>query len=935
MGKGTIIGGGTDGRYVVADNLARARIDAELAIIEVRINALADDIEAAEDAVEVAREELATHGEVVDGLVQAWATERRAQADAGETVSGDMSDELKAGVERLAELREKVAEAVLNLTRLQAEDVSLKTRRKVLQEIPADPQISAWCADLTEDLTGQVRTIEIPGEGTQHVLIAPGHADRAEYAEADGRLHARPGMSPVQCYLNAALLPGWQKFRPTHRVGAITSVDVEANTVSVLLDPATSSAQALQINRAERLSRVPVTYMTCNAAAFEVGDRCLVEFEGQDWESPRVIGFESNPKPCLLYVDCGWLDVTASGWPEQAGDGRFVLTATDSAAATWESVRDAMREQTGVRLDRVFADVFADGGKRGGQSFGIGIRYEGMSDSAAAARKDADATLLRMKMEARALMGATTGLLRCWAKGAMGRRLRETPSLTFDWDFMLGEIGGANFLAWSSGVLLGSTGFTLVRIEGANAICQRLALPDPCMPVLNALQTMTLSNRERAFVCTLLLAYATESGPSYNTPISGAEAFVPLLGWRWSWFSGQAVATGMQLLEDGGAICTTYRVTFSESGGEQAGAMDIVASDYLTTIASPWIWVPYPTTTELRAMVLEPDPYQPDARAPVHAFFTLSDDLIVQKVGGPEWAGTVTDLGQVQDDANYACGFGASSRTQRFEQIMEIRDTMLLEGAGYSYTTNYPTSYTTYEDVFTQTGPEEWPDKTAPNPPLSGWCSMQSVGTNLVPPGSFVGQFTSAALYGTHTWRRDTYVGSEADEAALILPWWYVDTAFVVEGDRDDGVTRYTQIVTTGASNGLHIYMPPSFPQWPIERYLYRVDEDPRFTGGGVPTSTSSTSTTNAPYGHYRATVKALVGTSGTGVETVLSDEGYPAPSLFGYFMPDPGGIPYYFLPYITHSLHGHAWGVIHGAYDSVTISGPAWIRGRAPIGGE
>ena len=38
--------------------------------------------------------------------------------------------------------------------------------------------------------------------------------------------------------------------------------------------------------------------MTCNAKAFEVGDRCVVEFGGQDWASPRVIGFVDNPKPC-------------------------------------------------------------------------------------------------------------------------------------------------------------------------------------------------------------------------------------------------------------------------------------------------------------------------------------------------------------------------------------------------------------------------------------------------------------------------------------------------------------------------------------------------------------------------------------------------------------------------------------------------------------
>ena len=65
------------------------------------------------------------------------------------------------------------------------------------------------------------------------------------------------------------------------------------------LDTATSIAQGLAINQADTLTSIRVEYMECDSVAFVVGDRVVVEFTGQLWESEiKVIGFETNPKPC-------------------------------------------------------------------------------------------------------------------------------------------------------------------------------------------------------------------------------------------------------------------------------------------------------------------------------------------------------------------------------------------------------------------------------------------------------------------------------------------------------------------------------------------------------------------------------------------------------------------------------------------------------------
>jgi len=47
--------------------------------------------------------------------------------------------------------------------------------------------------------------------------------------------------------------------------------------------------------------------LDCNSGPFEDGDRVVVQFVNQDWEQPKVIGFESNPKPCTRWI---WVSVT-------------------------------------------------------------------------------------------------------------------------------------------------------------------------------------------------------------------------------------------------------------------------------------------------------------------------------------------------------------------------------------------------------------------------------------------------------------------------------------------------------------------------------------------------------------------------------------------------------------------------------------------------
>ncbi len=231
MGKGIIISNSGSGLYQVRLNLHRERLESEIQRITAAISALTNRI-------------------------------------AGETDPGK--------------------KAVLKLQK-----VSLGKRLQLLQAHPDDPVMAAWCADLTEDLSGDVGTAEIPGERGDVQVLPAGRAGSGQFQRAIAG-------TPAGTFFNLAVLPAWQKWKPTFRYGTITAISEDI--CSVALEDAQSSQQALNINQASTLSGVPIEYMTCNGTAFSEGDDVLVEFEGQDWGSPKVIGFKNEPKPCISEV---------------------------------------------------------------------------------------------------------------------------------------------------------------------------------------------------------------------------------------------------------------------------------------------------------------------------------------------------------------------------------------------------------------------------------------------------------------------------------------------------------------------------------------------------------------------------------------------------------------------------------------------------------
>lgn len=224
---------------------------------------------------------------------------------------------------KLASLAPGTSEySVMNLQKIAIE----KAKSELVNNFPSDETIAAWCADLTTELTGVIGTIEVPGE-VGSIQIRPGYDDGAAYSQArDGQLSPIIAQTPEQAFYNLAMLPGWQKWKPTFRYGTI--IEVDGDLCDVTLDTAESSQQELDINQATTLTNVEIDYMSCNGAAFSGGDEVLIMFTGQDWSSPKVIGFKEEPKPCaegIIMIRVAGMTYDREGLTSSANSSDWVI----------------------------------------------------------------------------------------------------------------------------------------------------------------------------------------------------------------------------------------------------------------------------------------------------------------------------------------------------------------------------------------------------------------------------------------------------------------------------------------------------------------------------------------------------------------------------------------------------------------------------------
>lgn len=294
MGKATILSGGDDGKYSIKLDYGKAVRDAKLQRTTKLLATLLSEIADAQTVLDAQLVAENVARAAVQVTIESYVAASKAQPPSKDGVNAAQKAYTTA-VRELVKQQGKSGALRAKVQVLESQQAQVKKEDAKWRNLELEETRDVWCVDLTEDATGAVATIEIPGE-SKHFLIAP---EAPKPTDADGVVVAREVQSAEQVFFNAAILPGWQKFRPTFRIGTITAIDYRADTADVTLSTDdVSSAQKLGINQTDTLEKVPVEYMTCNTAAFDLGDQCVVQFEEQDWLKPKVIGFFDNPRPC-------------------------------------------------------------------------------------------------------------------------------------------------------------------------------------------------------------------------------------------------------------------------------------------------------------------------------------------------------------------------------------------------------------------------------------------------------------------------------------------------------------------------------------------------------------------------------------------------------------------------------------------------------------
>lgn len=216
---------------------------------------------------------------------------------------GTAAQNKRAGEKAIAD---KQAE-YLALLKKQTELTALKTTEA--------QGILAWCADYTLGMTGQVATLEVFGEYNPliggGVNIQPGFGGHS-WNNSYGKLQRAAILSESGFAWNFTMLNPWEKWMPKWRYARVTAV-VDSFSLDLELLPVVSKtgsylSKIRTINKPweGRMSGVPVTYMTCGAKAFKIGDEVLVQFDKSGTTyNPTVIGFKQNPAICFPdYIAC-------------------------------------------------------------------------------------------------------------------------------------------------------------------------------------------------------------------------------------------------------------------------------------------------------------------------------------------------------------------------------------------------------------------------------------------------------------------------------------------------------------------------------------------------------------------------------------------------------------------------------------------------------
>lgn len=358
MGRATIIAHMGEGQYRVWPKYDWSRLEAELASLDEKDEAMTARRAEAQAAVDRQAGVLDQAAAALNALITQWRAGEIGEAmpDPEDSTDGDLysGGELeRIEAPALPDVPTPVTAAVkehataqITLDGLRADlaeiEAGFVTRQMRRQALDAErtrldgTEITAWCSDYTLDINPSttVATIEAPGyrpRGEPSLVLAPGGTGTTGLGY--GQLRSALTMTPEMVALNLALEPGHLKWKPRWRYGRITSISDSADVCNVALEQEWARrvdvAPKMTLTETLALDNVPIRYMTCHRLAFKVGDQVVVEWQGDD---PVVIGFRSHPRPCAMPF---WARSGATKYLLKPGESPVGPVQAESAPRVW------------------------------------------------------------------------------------------------------------------------------------------------------------------------------------------------------------------------------------------------------------------------------------------------------------------------------------------------------------------------------------------------------------------------------------------------------------------------------------------------------------------------------------------------------------------------------------------------------------------------
>ena len=215
-----------------------------------------------------------------------------------ESPSDNANDKIRSATQSERATARTLANARATYQMSRTKEASIRRRiRHLKDQITIEDTRVVWCADCNQTLQegDSVGTIEIPYTDDSIMIKPMGtDIDGSDYdAEIDGILTHTAALTSAQAFHSYAVFPGWQRWKPTYRLGKILQKTGRDNA-TILLD-AESAVQSLEIDNARYIYNVPLTLKGQKSGPYEIGDRVVVKFEDQNHEFPKVVGFEEDP----------------------------------------------------------------------------------------------------------------------------------------------------------------------------------------------------------------------------------------------------------------------------------------------------------------------------------------------------------------------------------------------------------------------------------------------------------------------------------------------------------------------------------------------------------------------------------------------------------------------------------------------------------------